>query len=141
RVGATVLRLAGRREGEGILGWSLRDASASDIDGLPSVPPPVGRPLGATTTAAAPDHPNGALSIDHVVVTTPDLPRTFAALDDAGLELRRVREAGTPDRPLNQGFFRLGEVILEVVGPPSPGPGDAGPARFWGLVCVVADLD
>ena len=134
RLGATSVRLAGRRAGEGILGWSLRDAATSDVDGLLAVPPP------ATETPPT-DHPNGALSIDHVVVTTPDLPRTFAALEAAGLELRRVREAGTPDRPLNQGFFRLGEVILEVVGPPTPVPGDDGPARFWGLVCVVVDLE
>jgi hypothetical protein len=134
QVGATLIRLAGTSAGEGILGWSLRGAAASEIDGLPSVSPPV-------TEAPRTDHPNGALSIDHVVVTTPDLPRTFAALEAAGLELRRVREAGTADRPLNQGFFRLGEVILEVVGPPAPVPGDDGPARFWGMVCVVADLE
>jgi hypothetical protein len=40
---------------------------------------------------------------------------------------------------LHQGFFRLGEVILEVVGPPQPS-GDE-PARFWGLVAVVPDVD
>jgi hypothetical protein len=89
------------------------------------------------TAPRAPDpHPNGAVRIDHVVVNTPDLSRTFAALQDAGLDLRRVREHSDT---LHQGFFRLGEVILEVVGPPQPA-GD-GPAGFWGLVAVVPDVD
>jgi hypothetical protein len=36
-------------------------------------------------------------------------------------------------------FFRLGEAVLELVGPPTPG-GD-GPARFWGLALNVSDLE
>jgi hypothetical protein len=70
-------------------------------------------------------------------VFTPDLDRTFAALESAGLDLRRVRDAGTPEHPLRQGFYRLGEVILEVVGDVEPD----GPARFWGLVVVVSDIE
>jgi hypothetical protein len=38
-----------------------------------------------------------------------------------------------------QRFFRLGEVILEVVGPVEPS-GD-GPAQFWGFAFTVADID
>jgi len=64
--------------------------------------------------------------------------RTTGALEAAGLELRRVREAGSPERPMRQGFFRLGEVVLELVVHPDVEP---GPARFWGLVVVVPDLD
>ena len=44
----------------------------------------------------------------------------------------------TDDGPLRQGFFRLGEVILEVVAHPNV---EAGPARFWGITFTVADLD
>ena len=40
---------------------------------------------------------------------------------------------------MRQTFFRLGPVILELVGPPQP-DGD-GPARFWGIAFTVADLD
>ena len=40
-------------------------------------------------------------------------------------------------RPRRQAFYRLGEVILEVVGPTDP-EGDS-PARLWGLVTVVPD--
>ena len=69
---------------------------------------------------------------------TPDLERTTAALEGVGLERRRVREVETDDGPLRQGFFRLGEVILEVVAHPNV---EAGPARFWGITFAVADLD
>ncbi len=39
---------------------------------------------------------------------------------------------------LRQGFFRLGEVILEAVEHAKVEP---GPARFWGITFAVADLD
>jgi hypothetical protein len=131
QVGAVRLRFAGG-EPAGITGWTLAGARSADLDGLRTR-------LAAETEAAAelPDHPNGALRLDHVVVFTPDLDRTFAALESAGLDLRRVRDAGTPEHPLRQGFYRLGEVILEVVGDVEPD----GPARFWGLVVIVSDLD
>ena len=71
---------------------------------------------------------------------TPDLERTLNALHGAGFELRRIREATERERAIRQAFFRMGEVILEVVGPAEPEPTDA-PAAFWGLVVVVDDLD
>jgi hypothetical protein len=131
RIGAVSLRFAGGTPA-GISGWTLAGAAGADLDGLPTR-------LAETAEAFGelPEHPNGALRLDHVVVFTPDLDRTLGALEAAGLDLRRVRDAGTPERPLRQGFYRLGEVILEVVGDIEP----AGPARFWGLVVVVSDLD
>jgi len=75
-----------------------------------------------------------ALSIDHVVLMTPDLERTCTAITAAlDAPLKRVREAP----PVRQGFFRLGEVILEVVQSPQVEPGKA---KWWGLVINVADL-
>jgi hypothetical protein len=126
-IGATTVVLEGG--GGGLRSWVLRDVPPGDIDGLPTT-------LATAGTADPGQHPNGAQRLDHVVVTTPDLGRTFDALQTSGLELRRVREHSDT---LHQGFFRLGEVILEVVGPPQPG-GDE-PARFWGLVAVVPDVD
>jgi hypothetical protein len=72
------------------------------------------------------------------VVLTPDLERTTASLEEQAIECRRVREVETDDGPLRQGFFRLGEVILEVVAHPKV---ESGPARFWGITFGVADLD
>ena len=113
--------------GRGITGWTLRRISLHhDVDGLPT---------GTTTDPPPPEtaHANGAIGIDHVVVTTPEFDRTSAALQDAGIPLRRTRDAGG----FRQGFRRLGPAILEIVEAPKLPP---GPARFWGLVVVVADL-
>jgi len=122
--------------GRGITGWTLRHLGANDdIDGLPTGvttdPAPDGAAPGATGPVV---HRNGAIGIDQVVVTTPDFDRTAAALSGAGIPLRRVRDAGG----FRQGFRRLGPSILELVEVPG---GPVGPARFWGLVVVVPDLE
>ena len=116
------------RLGERGLSWTLRGVEASDIDGLATAapaPPPL---------AGSEAHENGAVALDHVVVRTPDFDRTSAALAAAGLPLRRIRDAGG----FRQGFRRLGPAILELVEAPDA---PEGPARFWGLVVVVGDLD
>jgi hypothetical protein len=128
RAGSVRLEFA---PGQGILGWRLA-AAAGEIDGLP-----VAR-AAAEDRAPGGAHPNGVTQIDHLVVFSPDLERTTAAFGDAGIERRRVREIETEDGPLRQGFFRLGEVILEVAEDSRVEP---GPARFWGITFAVADLD
>ena len=118
---------------QGLCAWSLDGVdSGGGIDGLATH-----RAVSATqATAARPaEHPNGVVAIDHVVVTSPDPARTINALQAVGLEPRRTRDTGA----MRQTFFRLGPVILELVGPPAP-DGD-GPARFWGIAFTVADLD
>ena len=141
QLGSVRLRFAGPRQeaGAGILGWSLRGIASVELDGLhttrsQSPPPP---PPGA--------HPNGAVAVDHVVVMSPALDRTVAALRAAGLDLRRVREQPTPAGAPRQAFFRLGEEILEVVQEPDAvlerDGGPDRPARLWGLALRVQDLD
>ena len=123
--------------GRGIVGWSLRGLGSTDLDGLPtegsSAPPAQGGP-----------QPNGVKAIDHVVAFTPQLERTRAGLEAAGLDFRRLREEPTPGGGGHQAFFRLGDVILEVVQAP-PGSRIAeradGPARLWGISFLVSDLD
>lgn len=116
--------------GDGITGWSVRGVEpGTEIDELPWADAPAGTP------ASDARHPNGAVGLDHVVVATPDFDRTAAALDAAGLGLRRVRDAGG----FRQGFRRLGPAILELV--EAKGQDVARPARFWGLVVIVEDLD
>ena len=137
--GTVRVRLAGPEAGRGIVAWSLRDTATTDVDGLPTIPSDAAAGVEGT------EHPNGVRRIDHVVVVTPDLERTTAALAAAGIERRRVREVPGGGRTLHQGFFRLGEVILEVVDgmplDPVAEPQPGAPAAFWGLVFVVADLD
>lgn len=125
------MRLRFEDGGGGIVGWTLRGAAARELDGLATE-------LTETSPAEPATHPNGAERIDHVVVFTPELARTNAALETAGLSLRRIREPDQPGPAVRQAFFRLGEVILEVV--ENPGAPD-GPARFWGLTLCVADID
>jgi hypothetical protein len=118
--------------GEGIAGWRLSSPAADEIDGLPQAARAGGRAPGGTR------HPVGVTKIDHLVVLTPELDRTTGALEQVGVERRRVREVETDDGTLRQGFFRLGEVILEVVEHAGVEP---GPARFWGITFAVRDLD
>ena len=137
-IGAVRIRFAPGDE-RGVLGWELAGLDPSydgaDIDGIPT------SRASADGTDEADDvvHPNGAVALDHVVVATPDLDRSIAALEAVGLEARRTRDAGRPDAPRRQVFFWVGEPILELVGPPEP-RGDR-PATIWGLTCTVADLD
>lgn len=115
--------------GEGIMAWTIRgiDAAITDLDGLTTTP--------TTAPARAPAaHPNGAVGIDHVVITTPDFDRTARSLARADLELRRIQPTAAGVR---QGFRRLGPAILELVEVPQAA---SAPARFWGLVVTVGDL-
>jgi hypothetical protein len=133
-VGGIELELAGPAAGRGITAWALSGVELDgELDGLPT------HVVAAAAPPATGDHPNGAVAIDHVVVTTPDVERTFAALAAAGLDLRRVRETDGPQGPVRQGFYRVGGALLEVAGPVTASGG--GPAAFWGLVIVVEDLD
>jgi hypothetical protein len=143
-IGTVVVRLGGDDNGgPGILHWTLAGIAppgGGTLDGLPTrrATGPATDPAG---TAVPPRHANGCTLIDHVVVTTPDLDGTTAALEAVGLVPRRTREAGTgADGVVRlQRFFRLGEVVLELVGPVEPT--GTGRARFWGLAHEVADLD
>jgi hypothetical protein len=118
---------------KGIRDWSLRgldDATIGDVDGLP---------LGMDVAPAqpTPPHPNGVVALDHVVLLTPNLGRTIEAIEAVGIDLRRVRDTGSEAEPRQQAFFKLGDVVLEVVGPKTP-TGD-GPPRFFGLAWTVRD--
>ncbi len=140
QIGTVRVKLAGAGAGRGILGWSLRDLVSVELEGLPttlSTRPSHGDP---------PAHPNGIVAIDHVVAMSPDLDRTVSTLQAAGLDLRRVREQPTPAGAPRQAFFRLGEVILEVVQEPKDvaatrPDGATGSARFWGLALLSEDLE
>lgn len=135
RIGGVGIRLVGRASGTGIVGWSLHGlpcGPVGDLDGIPTRP-------SREVPAAAATHPNGVIAIDHVVLLSPDLARTVAALSAVGVEPRRERDGELGGRLIRQVFFRLGEVIVEVVG--SPDTAGEGPATLWGLTYVVADFD
>jgi hypothetical protein len=141
-LGTVRIRLVGPIGGRGIRTWALHGvpATTTDLDGLPTVAatrPPTGPAVGVT-------HPNGSRAIDHVVVATSDVDRTVEALATIGLTPRRERSTGSYGAPMRQLFFRLGEVILELVGPDGPTsdrPAGHDPASFFGLAVTVGDLD
>lgn len=163
RLGGVRVALAGRGAGRGILGWTLREIASVELDGLSTAmaetrESPAGDPAQAHTGTdpshsqplsprpASAEHPNGVAGIDHVVAMSPDLDRSVAALQAAGLDLRRIREQPTPAGAPRQAFFRLGEVILELVQEPADvvaarPDGAGGPARFWGLALLSDDLE
>ncbi len=143
RLGEVELVLDGARDdpasGPGVLAWSLRDLSSAALDGLPTTVSQ--RPR----LDPAPVHPNGVLAIDHVVAISPAFERSVAAMQAAGLDLRRVREEPTPAGAPRQAFFRLGREILELVEEPAEVAARSGgaerPVRFWGLALLVQDMD
>jgi hypothetical protein len=140
QLGTVRLRLAGEDAGRGIVSWSLLGAASTELDGLPT------SLSDSAPAAVGPAHANGISAIDHVVAMTPALDRTVQALQDAGLDLRRIREQPTPAGAPRQAFFRLACEILEVVQEPehviAAGESDAArPARLWGLAFVAPDLE
>jgi len=123
--------LVGGPAGIGSLVVSGIDATI-DVDGLVFEP-------GAVRSADP--QPNGAVGLDHVVVTTDSLERTSDAVVAAlGLRLRRIRET----ERVRQAFHRFDDpaaggvrgCILEIVEDPR-----AERSSFWGLVVTVGDLD
>jgi hypothetical protein len=144
RLGEVTVRLAGRDAGRGLFGWTLRGLGAGDValDGLVTAHADGQTHVGDD---ASPPHSNGVEAIDHVVVISPRLDRTIAALEAAGLDLRRIREEPTPAGAPRQAFFRLGAEIVEVVQEPAEVSARLGgserPAFFWGLALRCPDLD
>ena len=135
-IGGVDIRLVGRDRGTGIVGWALRglppDRSLEHLDGIPTT-------ISQAATVTPATHPNGVLAIDHVVLLSPDLGRTVDSLAAVGVHPRRERDGDLGGRPVRQIFFRLGDVIVEVVG--SPDTTREGPSTLWGLTYVVADID
>ncbi|HXC23345.1 MAG TPA: VOC family protein [Solirubrobacteraceae bacterium] len=140
-LGSVRVALAGKDAGRGILGWALRNATSVELDGLPTS-------LSDTPASQqeAQPHSNGVVAIDHVVAMSSDLDRSVLAMQAAGLDLRRIREQPTPAGAPRQAFFRLGEVILELVQEPDEvlaarTNGGEHPAHFWGLALLSDDLE
>ena len=135
--GQVRLRLVGRDgDRKRIQSWSLREVpdGTESIDGLPT----------QTSDTALPEpvtHKNGVELIDHLVISSPNVDRTISALNAAGVPTLRTRQIDAEQYGFaaRQTFFRLGEVILELIGPDEP-QGD-GPAAFFGLAYTVTDID
>lgn len=129
--------------GSGIRSWSIKTpacpAGQYSISGLlTKVITPEADSL-TSLPNEIPAHLNGALSIDHLVIFSPNLDGTIAELSPFGLEPRRTRQHEAFGQPMRQVFFRMGEVVLELVGLNKEG--GEGQAGFFGITFTVEDLD
>ena len=132
-LGDVVLRLDPLLQ-PGLHSWVLQgaDVKVENIDGVAT-----NHAIGEFQIAASvrADFDLGVIGVDHVVINTPDLMRTSDALTAAtGTPLKRVRDAGNN---VQQGFHRLGSVIVEIVTAPTMPLGDAS---LWGFVLNVKDI-
>ena len=132
-LGDVVLRLDPLLQ-PGLHSWVLQgaDVKVENIDGISTTHVTI-----ASNDIASPqsDFDLGVIGVDHVVINTPDLMRTSDALTAAtGTPLKRVRDAGNN---VQQGFHRLGSVIVEIVTAPTMPLGDAS---LWGFVLNVKDI-
>lgn len=129
-IGHVRLFLRPQEDASGVIAWAFDGlGEVSTVDGVPTT--------SATGDPPVPwEHANGSTMIDHVVLASGDVARTRAALEAVGFDARRVREASPT---MTQVFFRAGEVIIELVGPPAPAP-DRRTALF-GIAVNVSDLD
>jgi hypothetical protein len=124
----------GADAGGGVLGWGLAPPWTAPIDGLPT------DPLAQDDRSpTAEPHPNGVVALDHLVVASPDVERTTAALLEAGITPRRTIVGARGDADVLYRFFLLGTSLLELIGPATAI--DAGPARFAGLAFTTASFD
>lgn len=145
QVGTVRLQLSVVEGARGVQGWTVCTdtcpAGERRFNGLPTtvVAPSVDFPSSTAGAGAAPLHANGTRSIDHLVVFSPSLDVTVAALGELGLDQRRTRRHEAFGQPMRQVFFRMGEVVLELVGPDADG--GEGDARFFGLAFTVGDIE
>ncbi|MDQ2679273.1 MAG: VOC family protein [Actinomycetota bacterium] len=137
-LGGTTVALTGA--GGGFRGWAFAGLDPLRLDGLPDSERSDG-PLGDGPDGDGPAHPNGIVSIDHVVVRTGDCDRTVAAFEQAGFEVRGGRSTTSYGAPMRQTFFWAGDVIVELVGPDAGEPTTDEPTSIFGLALVATDLD
>ena len=84
--------------------------------------------------------PTAIYEIDHVVVTDARHARARSRTSQGrGVPALRERETDTYGAPMVQDVLRLGQPILELIGPKDP-QGDK-PARFFGLAFTSEDLE
>ena len=131
RIGSIAVHLRPEEGKKGIRAWAFDEVDAGEVSGI--------RTSSEPAPATGGEHPNGTVSIDHVVVLSPDLERTIADFRAMGMEPKSERRTDTYGAPMKQVFFRPGEAIVELIGAEEPS-GD-GPCKFFGIALTVADID
>ncbi|MEX1177116.1 MAG: hypothetical protein WEB09_01520 [Nitriliruptor sp.] len=134
-VDGVTIRLVGADGPRGVLGWELDPPVDHALDGLAAADA-TGHPADADGVPTG--RRDAVVALDHVVVATPDVERTTAAVNALGIEPRRTVDAARGDDGVRYRFWSLGTCLLELIGPTEPA-GD-GPATFGGLAFTAPDL-
>jgi hypothetical protein len=138
-IGGVTVHFSGKATRTRISGWILGGGhSAECLDGVPTA---WERTRALDQRECATRHPNGAIAVDSVVVSTKDVTSTVSALEERGgfLLKRRSHEI----RPgFDIALFRT-NVIVELIGPTLEPDGEriANSARIWGLTVTLPSAD
>lgn len=137
-------------EGPGF--WRVRDGNVftGAVDRIPTIIEPADA-VGEMDQQR--EHPNGATGLHSVTLLSPDLHRTVQALEEAGLQLRRLADPAPFSEALSMAFFKMGGLIVELVAPRERGANVAlpglpatpedpeAPAAIVGMVVNVPSLE
>jgi len=123
---------------QGLLGWAWRDSNrAPNINGINLV-----CDLLPVPSSRKEPHPNGVVSLDHIVLKTNNLFEIEVSFEEAQIPLKKVVVGNFPG--ITQLFYRLdGAGFIEVVGPSETRIKSVVPNtvhRLWGIGFVVEDI-
>eukprot|EP01052_Picozoa_sp_SAG31_P044723 SAG31_NODE_7900_length_1569_cov_4.458503_2_plen_148_part_01 len=120
-----------------ITGWRLCNlpAGVNSVHGIPTTAALVPA-AGATAVGEQLPHPNGTVSVDHIVFQTPDADTSISELARVGI--KPIRETSKVRKGVRQVIFRPSEAIIELV--QSKNTADHLP-RLFGLTLVTVDVD
>lgn len=157
-LGAVRVLLHGDGGPRGLLRWDLVShaeglptqgtINAADIDGLPTAwvpdePTDEVAEVAEDARTSVPGHHNGVTGLDHLVIGSPHVQRTTAALLGAGFEARRTRDTDGDGEAMRQVF--LGRTRDRGAGGTRRrrrrGGLPGAPAAFFGLALNSGDLD
>jgi hypothetical protein len=113
--------------------WPPRGGPSAQLPGVFTATAEVTNSLEArrVNLAAFGANANTVAYLEHIVVMTPVLDDAIAVHEAIGVPCKRIREVGNGAR---QGFFKLEQTVLEVVGPARGMPG------CWGLAFMCGDI-
>eukprot|EP00040_Diaphanoeca_grandis_P021615 m.115344 g.115344 ORF g.115344 m.115344 type:complete len:267 (+) comp28416_c0_seq1:106-906(+) len=137
-LGEVTIQLLGRKAGSGIIGWGWLGlpANIDSIHGVPTTTVSV-HPRSLQQQQQQSPHPNGATTIDHVVLRSPNVDETIQILSSIA-NLSPLRETNSVRHGVRQVIYRPSETIVELVGSSKTAN---RPAYLWGITVTANDVD
>jgi hypothetical protein len=132
--GNFVLQLIGINNNRGVIGWEFSEPIGSSI--LCDIP--VTKAL-APTIPSSPQHPNGVVSVDHIVLKSENIMSTVEELGIIGLQPRRRNR--DEKRNLEYVFYKTNSTIIEVISPISVSNNLSAKGHIlWGIAFTCPDI-